>query len=397
MPSAPSGSPAPREPLSRSLLVGCVIVELASGWPYAVVNELAPVWLKTLGMGNAAIGAMSLLVLPWSFKAAFGPFVDRIGTLRGWMVSGALACAAFTLAVGLGAPLLPTLVALALCSACADTAIDGWAVAVVPRGAQARATGVRIGAYRLAVALGGGGAIVIGAQLGWTWAFAACALALAGLAAAMWRLPDAPPPPRQDARAWLRVLAGWLGQPGALAFFAWALLFKLGDAAMAPMTKPAWLDAGLSAEEVGAVTSTAGAACVVLGAVVGGEALTRWGLVRGGLALGAFQALTNLGYAWAAFVGTRPALYAAAVGESLGQGLGSAAAMAIGMRACGQEQAATRYAAYTAVVALTRALAGAGSGLGSDAWGYPTYFALTFALALPGLALLGPVARRLER
>jgi PAT family beta-lactamase induction signal transducer AmpG len=373
-----------------------VIVELASGWPYAVVNELAPVWLKTQGVGNAAIGAMSLLVLPWSLKAAFGPFVDRLGTIRGWMVGGALACAAGTLAVGLGAPLIPALVVLALCSACADVAIDGWAVAVVPPGQQARATGARIGAYRAALALGGGGAIVLGARVGWEWAFVVSALALVVLAAAMTRLPNAPRPPAQSTAEWLRVLATWISQPGALVFFAWALLYKLGDAAMAPMTKPAWLDAGIAAEEVGAVFSTAGAICVVLGAVAGGEVLARGGLLRGGLVLGGIQAVTNLGYAAAAMHGTRTAFYSAAVAESLGQGLGSAAAMAIGMRACGSEQAATRYAAYTAVVALARALVGSTSGLGADRWGYPAYFAMTFALALPGLALMIPVARRLD-
>jgi PAT family beta-lactamase induction signal transducer AmpG len=85
----------------------------------------------------------------------------------------------------------------------------------------------------------------------------------------------------------------------------------------------------------------------------------------------------------------------ACVTESFTAGLGTAALLAVAMRAGEGEQQATRFAILTGLVGLARTLAGAVSGVGVERMGYAPWFALTVALALPALALAPRVAARL--
>ena len=375
-------------------------LECASGLPYGVVSELTPVWLRVHGTDLAALGAMTLVGLPWTLKPLWAPFVDRYGTFNTWMMTGlagAMACTALLPQAGTDLDLLvPLLAMVAIFSATQDIAIDGWLVAAVPIADQGRATGIRVAAYRGAMAVAGGGIVVIGDQLGWRWAFVAAAAAMGLLLVVQAFVPRAPPVPSASVEDWFATLRGWLVQPGALPLFAFALLYKLGDSAMGPMVKPYLLSAGLSPSEVGLLSTTVGAVLVGVGAVAGGDLISRIGLRNGVYALGGLQAISNLGYATAATWGGRIPAYGASILESLTAGLGTAALLSTTMRASGGAQAATRFAVLSALVGLTRTLSGALSGVAVEHVGYASWFALTFVLAMPALALVPRVTGRLE-
>ncbi len=386
-----TASPTASLPVPR-LLGYVVALEVASGLPYGVANDLVPMWLLVHGTDLAALGAMTLVGLPWTLKALWAPLVDRRGTFRRWM-SAAMAVA--LVLTGLLATLAPSpltvagvLVALAFASATQDVALDGWLVAAVPAEQQGRATGVRVASYRGAMAVAGGGGVVIGEALGWDWAFGAAAALMAVLLLVELRLPDAPQAPPGPVTDWAGTLGRWLSEPGVLVLLAFSALYKLGDAAMAPMVKPYLVQAGLTPSEVGLLTSTIGAVLVSVGAVAGGDLVSRVGMRRGVLALGGAQALSNLVYAGAAATGGRAAAVVASVTESLTSGLGTAALLSLTMRAAVGPQAATRFALLSAAVGLTRTLSGAVSGIGVEQLGYARWFALTAAMALPALALV---------
>ena len=84
----------------------------------------------------------------------------------------------------------------------------------------------------------------------------------------------------------------------------------------------------------------------------------------------------------------RESIYVASIIESFTQGLGTAAFLSFLMNLCDKEHAATQYAVLSALFALTRDVAGAFTGIGVEELGYAVFFAITTALALPGLALL---------
>ena len=384
----------------RSLLVTVVALEIASGLPFGVVQDLAPLWLRVHGVDLATLGAMGLVGLPWTLKALWAPVVDRTGSFRRWIAVGLAGCtigvaALAWLARGEGLPPVPALLALlafvAFASATQDVALDGWMAQVTPEDARGPVTGARVSAYRGAMALAGGGAAWLGDRLGWSWGFGAGALALACVGLVVTRLPSPPARAAQPSADWGRELLAWLATPGSAALFAFMLLYKLGDAAMTPMTRPFLLSTGLSAGEVGLVTSTAGAVLVSVGALAGGAVLERIGLRSGVWLLGGLQAVSNLAYAGAATLAQKPIAIAAACVESLSTGLGTAASLAVVMTASaggGGRHAATRFAALTTMAGITRTVAGAISGLGVEQLGYASWFALTFLFALPALALV---------
>jgi PAT family beta-lactamase induction signal transducer AmpG len=63
------------------------------------------------------------------------------------------------------------------------------------------------------------------------------------------------------------------------------------------------------------------------------------------------------------------------------------------MSVCERRYAATQYAVLSALLALTRSVAGRASGDLAEAFGYAHYFLLTFLMGLPAFGLL-PWVRR---
>ena len=175
------------------------------------------------------------------------------------------------------------------------------------------------------------------------------------------------------------------------------VLFKVVDSALGRMVKPFWVDRGYSLAEIGAISVSLGVVLTIVGALAGGWFTNRYGIFQALLWLGLAQLVSNLGYvAVAAFELPRESIYVASMVESFTQGLGTAAFLSFLMNLCDKEHAASQYAILSALFALTRDVVGAFSGLGVEAWGYTAYFAVTTAIAVPGLALLPLVRPRIR-
>ncbi|MEW6100283.1 MAG: MFS transporter [Pseudomonadota bacterium] len=211
--------------------------------------------------------------------------------------------------------------------------------------------------------------------------------------------------------AWVELLT----RPGMIGVIVFILLFKLGDAAMGFMVKPFWVDSGFSNEKIGLVSVNLGLAFSIAGGLVGGWYVDRVGIFRGLWVLGLWQALSNLGYALAAWYVPRVlpgadgivqpvdvawshqlAVYAASALESFTGGLGTGAFLAFLMGITHRARATTEYAILSSIFAFSRAVAGWAGGLGAQEMGYAAYFFLTFWLSFPAYALLPLVRRMLE-
>jgi len=168
-----------------------------------------------------------------------------------------------------------------------------------------------------------------------------------------------------------------------------ALLFKLDIAALEPMTRPFWVDRGLSLTEIGAVLTPGRIIATVAGAALGGVLTSRWGIFRGLWVLGLVQAFSSLGY-WAAATAapSKALILGAALFENFAAGLATSAYLAFLMSVCEKRYAATQFALLSALLAITRAAAGEASGGLAEWMGYGGYFLLTFLLAFPAYLLL---------
>ncbi|MFN3295674.1 MFS transporter [Caldimonas sp.] len=212
--------------------------------------------------------------------------------------------------------------------------------------------------------------------------------------------------------AWVELLS----RPGMVAIILFILLFKLGDAAMGFMVKPFWVDSGFSNQQIGLVSVNLGLGLSIAGGLVGGWYVDRAGIFKGLWVLGLWQALSNLGYAAAAWVVPRvlpgadgivqpadlplvhqAAVYAASALESFTGGLGTGAFLAFLMAITSRAKATTEYAILSSIFAFSRAVAGWAGGIGAQEMGYAAYFFLTFWLSFPAYVLLGKVRAMLEQ
>lgn len=343
-------------------------------------------------MNLESIGLLSAVGLAWTLKVFWAPLVE-LGTYRRW-VAGALC--ALTLLLAALAVVPPAgqlfwiiLIALAIASATQDIAVDAFTIRATPPDMLGPVNSLRVMAYRAAIMAGGGGLAALAGYAGWSTAFyAAAALAALILCFTLFVVPD-DRAEKSERRNLLSDLGHWLKRPRAAAIISMVLLYRLGEFAIVPMIKPYWVDRGYSVAEIGTITTVVGVTVSVAGAVLGGLFISRFGLYAGMIWLGIAQVVSNIGYgAVASMAAGRWAIYAAAVLENLGFGLGTAAFLAFLMSICDRKRAATEYALITALFGVTRTVMGSASGWLAHHMGYAPYFWLTVFLGIPALFLL---------
>ena len=383
----------------RRTLFWIAVLYFAEGLPFGLAYDVWPVFFRAHGVSLKEIGLMSLLSLPWTWKLLWAPLVDRWGARQHWITGALLVLSATTIAIVPQDAAHPSwllwgvLLLFTTASATQDIAIDAYAVDVATPETKGPINGVRVSAARVALLVGGGGMISLAEITGWNVLWAALAVLFLGLAAAAFSSPRVTLESNRR-RDPIRPVLRWLLRWEMLPVLLFVPLYKLADSTLGRMVKPFWVDRGYSLKEIGLISVTLGVVLTIAGALAGGWFVKRFGNFSALLWLGLAQGVSNLGYvAVASLALPRESIYVASMIESFTQGLGTAAFLAFLMSLCDKEHAATQYALLSALFALTRDVAGAFTGIGVETLGYPTYFAFTTALAIPGLALL-PFIRR---
>jgi PAT family beta-lactamase induction signal transducer AmpG len=384
------------------------LLYFSEGFPFGIVNETVNLYLSFAKVNLTTIGIVGGVGILWTLKVLWAPLVDLLATYRIWIYGALLAMSVAIAGLGAAEPasgaFWAALLLLAFASATHDVAADALLIRVTPDEQLGFVNSTRVAAYRAAMIVAGGGIALLADQIGWRNALMAGAciplaifatLAMTTGNSSLAPQPAAPVSSRSGNP--IAALLHWLTRPGALTLLAVILLYRLGDNAMMAMVRPYWVSRGFSATEIGNVTTTLGMICTILGAAAGGIFVSRFGIFRALVVLGAVQMLSNFAYAFVATTGAgRPALYSAAVIETFCGGLGTAAFLSFLMFICDREHAATEYAMLSAVFAIGRTGAVMISGALADGLGFAMYYWLTAALALPGLALLPRIRARLS-
>jgi PAT family beta-lactamase induction signal transducer AmpG len=388
------GEPAGVAASLRARLTWLAALSFASGFPFGLVNETLPVYLRTHGAGLVEIGLISAVSFPWTFKFIWAPLVDRLGSRRQWIVGCLAGLTLLTVILGvldlgeMAQWFWLLLVLMVTLSATQDVAIDAYTIEATSTRELGVANSVRIAAYRIAMFTAGGLLIWMAGRNGWPVSFLTGATMIGGLTIAALFIPEPRRAVASAASIW-EPLRALLARPGIWAVVVFALFFKIDIYAMEPMTRPFWVDRGFTLEEIGGILTPGRIIATVGGAVLGGLVTTKLGIFRGLWTLGLIQALSSLGYAGVASVpASKPLIITAALFENFAHGLGTAAFLAFLMSVCERRYAATQFAVLSALLALSRTLAGGASGVLAEKMGYAHYFFLTFLLAIPAFALL---------
>lgn len=208
-------------------------------------------------------------------------------------------------------------------------------------------------------------------------------------------------------------LSSYFAQSGAAAFLAFIVLYKLGDAFAGSLMTPFLLKSmAFAPAEVGVVNKVIGLWLTIGGALLGGALMLKLGLWRSLFLFGVLQMASNLGFWWLAVSGKglMPGLVIPAFDwgfvklaaptpvdggllmviafENLSGGMGTAAFVAFLMSLCNQRFTATQFALLSAFASIGRVWVGPLAGVLAEAIGWPLFFLVSTAAALPALWML---------
>ncbi len=381
---------------NRKLLIVSLLY-FAEGFPFGIIEQTLPVYLRIHGMSLVHVGVLSLLSLPYALKFLWAPAVDFLGKRRHWISAAQLLMAASILMLIPLDPSAPStllwicLASLAIFSATQDIAIDAYSIEMLKPSEMGLANGFRQAAYRVALVVAGGLFVALGGWVGWEFTYFAAAAVLLVCCVVSLKLPRVEVQrPKFSFASLIAPVSDFLKRPGVIQVAVFILLYKIGDMSMGPMVRPFWLERGLSTTEIGLIAGTFGIVASIGGGLAGGLFMARFGIFHGLWFLGLWQSVSNLTYAWVAMDPETGhwGIYAASIAESFCGGLGTSAFLAFLMSICRKEFSASQYAILSALFRITGIIAGAVSGWATKSVGYAPYFLLTFFLSIPAFLFI---------
>ena len=395
--------------LNRRMLI-CIFTGFASGMPLYVLIQLIPWWLRDQDIGLAAIGFFSLISLPYTWKFAWAPLVDRywvkmVGRRRTWMLVTQIALIPCIALLPQLSPASQMWWIAAVCSLIAflsatqDIAIDAYRRELLPDEELGIGNSIHVNAYRVSGLIPGGLSLILYDSFPPQIVFpvtAAFMLFGVGLTLSIKDPELAESAPRTLQEAVVDPFKEFFSRGGyakALYILAFIFLYKLGDNMATALSTPFYQDLGFSGTEVGTVAKLVGLWSSIIGGVLGGLIMIRTGINKALYLFGIVQVVSILGFAILARVGHNIWMLGVAHGfEYLGVGLGTTAIVAFMARETSKAHTATQLALFTALAALPRAAANATTGVLVDNMGWERFFYLCALLAIPGMLLLFKVA-----
>jgi len=387
-----------------------LLLGFSSGLPFYLTSKTLQAWMTTAKVDLATIGFFSLVTLPYSLKFVWAPVMDRyippfLGRRRGWVLITQVLLLLAIAAMSLHDPqrglqmLAINAIAIAFFSASQDISLDAYRTDVLQDREMGAGAAVFVMGYRIAMITTGALAFFLADRMPWQTVYLILStLILVGIATTFFApepvLTDAPP--RTLVEAVVLPFADFFQRVGigrAVFVLLFIVTYKYSDSLAGSMTTPFLLQAGFSQSEVGAVFLGVGVIATILGVVTGGATIGRLGINRSLWIFVIFQGLSNLTYYGLSLAGMNHTfMVAAIVTENFGLGLVTAGMTAYLMSMCNKRFTATQFALLSSLMAASRDILVAPAGKIAESVGWPEFFLITVAMAIPPLVLLPFIA-----
>ncbi|HEV8620891.1 MAG TPA: MFS transporter [Nitrospiraceae bacterium] len=384
----------------------------ASGLPLALTAGTLQAWLTVAGVDLKTIGIFTLVGLPYTLKFLWAPLMDRLvppwlGRRRGWMLVMQLSVALGLTAMAVTDPgrrpeILGVLaLVVAFLSASLDIVFDAYRTDLLLRPERGFGAAVWVNGYRCALLFASAGALLLADHIGWQNTYLLLAALMAAGVVTILVSPE-PSEPSATPASLVEAVGGplkeFFARPCVVGLLALIVFYKIGDAVAASL-QTAFLIGGMgfSVSEVGYVKGL-GLGATLIGALVGGVAMAKLGMVRSLLLFGLLQAVSNLGFMWLAWMGkSYAALTTSILVENVTGGMGTAAFVALIMSLCDHRYTATQFALLSSLEALGRVFSGRPSAELVEMVGWAQFFFWSFLVALPGVWLVWGLRAQLDQ
>ncbi len=393
----------------------------SSGLPFLLVGVTLSAWLKQSGVDLALIALVSYATLSYTLKFLWAPAVDRLrlpllgrlGQRRSWILAAQLVLAAALAGMALLTPTTSFALFIAFngiaafAGATQDVAIDAYRVEIAPLEAQGGLASTYTLGYRLALIVSSVGTLYIAQFAGWRVGYLVMALILAIPVTAVLRArePENRLPRAASLGAAIRegvigpfreffMRCGW---PLALALLVFVGLYKLPEQMVGVVAYPFYMHLGFSLTDIANVSKIYGVIVSLVGAFLGGYAVTRFGLRMPVIVSVLGIALCNLLYVlMTAHPGSIAYFALALSGDNLANGFGGTVLVAFMSGLTHRGYTATQYALLSSLANLPGKLIAGGSGYLVETAGYGGFYALSTVSVVPTLLLLAWLWPRLK-
>lgn len=421
-----SDTAAPRRSLGASARqylrpapLGAFLLGISSGFPLTLLLSTMSYWLSKEGIDKRTIGFAFALGTPYTLKFLWAPVIDGVaipilakwvGQRRAWLyvVQALLAVALINLGASdpvhhIGRFALWGVIT-AFLAATQDIVIDAYRIETLTDEELAQGTATNQVGYRTGNLLAGAGTIYLasieGLSLGWPLAYGITAgLVLPGAIASLWLGPGKRTAVREGFsfaafRHFLKhnVVAPFLDffkRPGAWLILLFVMTYKLGDAVGQNMLSPMVVAQGFTDTDYIAVNKLVGFWALVIGSLVAGTMILRFGMSRLLFGAGIIMAFANLMFATVAATGHSVAMLTVAVAtENLFAAISLTVFATYLAGLSNTAFTATQYALLSSVAAVARTFATTPSGYAATAFGWVGFYVFCAFLAIPGLFFL---------
>jgi len=419
----------------------------SSGLPILLVFGSLSFWLREAGVDRSTIGFVSWVALAYGFKWVWSPLVDRLnlpfltlqyGRRRAWLLLTQVLILLAILGMALTNPVesLTQIVwfalAVAFFSATQDIVIDAFRIETGDDDVQAAMASTYMIGYRIAMMVASAGVLWLAAWFdpdesiyhyeSWKMAYQVMAgFMLVGMITTLFitepKVPFNAAVKKQEQEAisklhqmnlpftgliewmWLAVLSPFIDFIRRYRWHAVLLLllistYRISDIVLGVVANIFYVDQGFTKAEVANVTKIFGVIMTLVGAVLGGTLVKRFGVMPI-LFLGALlSALTNLLFSVLAQSGNDIDMLIMVVSvDNLSAGIATAAFIAYLSSLTNIAYSATQYALFSSVMLLLPKFIGGYSGVMVDNLNYVNFFTLTAVMGIPVLFLIAIIWR----
>jgi PAT family beta-lactamase induction signal transducer AmpG len=393
----------------RQLII--LLMGFSSGMPFLLSGATLTYWMSRVSVDLTTIGLFALVGIPYAFKFVWAPLVDQLplpwldrwlGRRRSWMLATQIGIFLSVLLLAWSDPVQTpwfTAAAAALVaffSATQDIAVDAYRIEILSDDEQGAGSATTQLGYRIALWIVDAMSLLLPSFLPWPIVLSLISILIFVGVITVFRAdePAVTRPALASTEAWIeeaviRPFAEFFAYHGWVVILLFALLYKYGDALGGTMNRPFFNEMGFSGPEIFGVTKSFGVVATILGGVVGGVMVARYGLFKALFVAGILQAVTNLLFSWQAQVGHDVIVLTIAISaDNFTGALGGVAFIGYLSSLCTAGMAGTQYALLTSLMAFGRTALSSGGGWLAAHTGWTLFWALTTLLAVPGLLLL---------
>lgn len=312
-------SPLWKQIFTKRMLL-CLSTGFSSGLPLYVLIQFIPAWLRDSNIDLKTIGLFAILMLPYTWKFLWAPFLDlpfallpKLGRRKGW---GILSQIILCLLLGSLAFFSPTenldiiaiiAVLIAFFSASQDIVIDAFRREILPDEELGLGNSLFVNAYRLSSIIPGSLGLFLADHYPWSVSHLviASAMSVGILTSILAKEPEVIETPSKDLKTIilepLREFFTRNGVKHSILILVFMLLYKLGDNMATALSTPFYLDMGFTKTDIASIVKVAALWSSVVGGMIGGIVMLKVGIKRSLWYFGVVQMLTILGFAWLAW------------------------------------------------------------------------------------------------